>query len=61
MDLLEECGHDSGYSLNVTKTQILALNYKPTIEIKDKYKLRWDCEKIQYFLKTNYVRQTTHR
>ena len=48
MDLLEEYGHYSGYRLNVAKTQILALNYTPTIGIKEKYTLRWDCEKIKY-------------
>ena len=37
MDLLEEYGHYSGYRLNVAKTQILALNYTPTIGIKEKY------------------------
>ena len=46
MDLLEEYWNYSGYRLYVTKTQILALNYTPTMEIKEKYKLGWDCEKI---------------
>lgn len=48
MDLLEEYGQYSGYKLNVTKTQILALNYTPTPEIKDKYRIRWDMDTIKY-------------
>uniref|UniRef100_A0A672H4Y4 Reverse transcriptase domain-containing protein n=1 Tax=Salarias fasciatus TaxID=181472 RepID=A0A672H4Y4_SALFA len=48
MDLLEKFGHYSGYKLNETKTQTLALNYTPTTSIKDKYKLKWDMDKIKY-------------
>ena len=48
MDLLEEYGQYSGYKLNVTKTQILALNYTPAPEIKEKYRIRWDMDIIKY-------------
>ena len=48
MNLLEEYGYYSGYKLNVTKTQILAINYTPTPELKKKYKIKWNSETIRY-------------
>lgn len=46
--LLENYGKYSGYKINVTKTQILSINYSPTQEIKDTYKLNWDAKSIKY-------------
>ena len=48
MNLLEEYGYYSGYKLNVTKTQILAINYAPTPELEEKYKIMWNSETIRY-------------
>ncbi|CAI5636845.1 unnamed protein product [Oreochromis niloticus] len=60
----------SGYKVNVTKTQILAFNYLPSEEVKNKFKLNWTAKQIKYLgvtvtkqlsdlLKTNYDRLTT--
>lgn len=38
----------SGYKLNVSKTQVLTLNYDPPRQIKDKYNLKWDTKSINY-------------
>lgn len=48
MNQLEEYGYYSGYKLNVDKTQILAMYYAPTPELKDKYKIKWNSETIKY-------------
>ena len=48
MRILEEHGRYSGYKLNVTKTQILSLNYNPSHIIRETYKLNWDLEMVKY-------------
>lgn len=48
MRLLENYGKYSGYKINVTKTQILLINYSPSQEIKEKYKLKWNAKSIKY-------------
>ena len=48
MEIMEEFGSLSGYKLNVTKTQVLPLNYVPNKEIRNKYKLNWKAKSIKY-------------
>lgn len=48
MNLLETYGHYSGYKLNVSKTQILSLNYSPSRQIRDAYNLPWNVKSIRY-------------
>ncbi len=38
--IMEDYGLISGYKLNITKTQILSLNYKPNKAIREQYKLK---------------------
>lgn len=46
--LLENYGKYSGYKINVTKTQVLSINYSPAQEIKDTYKLNLNAKSIKY-------------
>ena len=46
--LLETYGKYSGYKINVLKTQILTINYSPSQEIKDAYKLNGNAKSIKY-------------
>ena len=48
MKQLEMYGHLSGYKVNVSKTQILALNYTPPKEIQEAFHLNWNLKKIKY-------------
>lgn len=48
MGLLESFGHLSGYKINVSKTQVLALNYTPSAEIKEMFHFNWNLKKIKY-------------
>lgn len=48
MKLLQAFGHLSGYKINVTKTQILALNYRPPKEIQELFNFNWKHKKIEY-------------
>lgn len=48
MDFLKTFGQYSGYKINITKTQILTLNYVPNKNIKEDYHLKWDSKTIRY-------------
>ena len=48
MGLLEDYGWYSGYKLNITKTQILSINYSPVQEIRETYRLKWNLKTIKY-------------
>lgn len=48
MTLLEFYGYLSGYKLNVEKTQILSINYSPSIETQRRYSFKWDEKYIHY-------------
>lgn len=45
---LKYFGKNSGYKLNIVKTQVLCLNYFPKDSIQNEYKLKWDSNKIKY-------------
>ena len=46
--IMTDYGWMSGYKLNVTKTQVLCCNYKPSIALRRDYKLKWDAKSIKY-------------
>ncbi len=46
--IMEEYGLMSGYKLNIYKTQVLTLNYKPNNEIRERYYLNWNTKSIKY-------------
>ena len=48
MSLLEKYEFYSGYKLNISKTQILSLNYSPSRQIRDAYNLKWNSKTIKY-------------
>lgn len=48
MEFLDEFNFFAGYKLNIAKTQLLSFNYKPTEEIRHRYKLKWDMKEIKY-------------
>uniref|UniRef100_A0A3B3I5T5 Reverse transcriptase domain-containing protein n=1 Tax=Oryzias latipes TaxID=8090 RepID=A0A3B3I5T5_ORYLA len=48
LDILKDYGRKSGYKLNISKTQILTINYKPAEPLRQKFKLQWDSENIKY-------------
>ena len=48
MQIMQEYGAMSGYRLNVSKTQVLSLNYEPNKEIRSRFKLNWKAESIKY-------------
>uniref|UniRef100_A0A8C6UHF1 Reverse transcriptase n=1 Tax=Neogobius melanostomus TaxID=47308 RepID=A0A8C6UHF1_9GOBI len=48
LSTLKEFGRLSGYKLNITKTQILTVNYSTSKSIKQNYKLTWDADKMKY-------------
>jgi len=48
MSTLENFGQMSGYKLNVSKTQILSLNFTPNRAIKQQYRLEWGKDSIKY-------------
>uniref|UniRef100_A0A669AV81 Reverse transcriptase domain-containing protein n=1 Tax=Oreochromis niloticus TaxID=8128 RepID=A0A669AV81_ORENI len=45
---LKYFGKNSGYKLNILKTQVLRLNYFPKDSIQNEYKLKWDSNKMKY-------------
>lgn len=48
INLLESYGRLSGYKVNISKTQILAINYSPAKEIKETFNFNWKLKKIEY-------------
>ena len=48
MNLLDTYGYYSGYKVNVTKTQILSLNYSPSQQIRHAYNLKWNSKTMTY-------------
>ena len=46
--IMEEYGLMSGYKLNMSKTQVLTVNYKPNEEIRKRYNLNWNAKSIKY-------------
>lgn len=48
VQLLDVYGYMSGYKINISKTQILALNYNPSTEIQESYKFNWKLKTIKY-------------
>lgn len=46
MSLLYE--YYSGYKLNISKTQILSLNYSPSRQIREAYNLKWNSKTMKY-------------
>lgn len=48
MDLLSEFGDLSGYRLNVSKTQVMALNFQAPQAMREKYELLWENDHIKY-------------
>lgn len=48
MKILQTFNSYSGYKLNISKTQVLLFNHKPSEEITTKYNIKWDNRKIKY-------------
>lgn len=48
LSLLNDFGKLSGYKLNLSKTQVMALNYSASRSLKDKYNLDWDAVSLKY-------------
>ena len=48
LGLLESYGRLSGYKINITKTQILTVNYTPSKQIRERFDLNWNLKKIKY-------------
>lgn len=48
LNILEYYGRISGYKLNISKTQVLCINFSPNKLVKDKYKLGWNSKQIKY-------------
>lgn len=48
MSLLEKYEYYSGYKLNISKTQILSLNYSPSRQIREAYNLKWNSKTMKY-------------
>lgn len=48
MNLLEKYGYLLGYKINVSKTQILTLNYTPSKEVQESFQFNWNIKKIKY-------------
>lgn len=48
LDLLDTFGILSGYKLNMQKTQTLAFNFTPSLELKQSLKVDWSQKAIKY-------------
>ncbi len=58
MEKLDSFYYLSGYKLNMTKTQVLSLNYIPPQAIQEAYKFKWKVKTIKY-LGVTLVRNLT--
>ena len=47
MNLLDQYGKDTGYKLNIQKTQVIT-HLNPPNRIKSKYKMKWDADSMRY-------------
>ena len=45
---IEEFGRLSGYKINIAKTQVLTLNYRPSRDIQDTFEFNWKQKSIKY-------------
>ena len=61
MNLLEDYGYYSGYKLNVTTTQILAINYVPIPELEEKNKIKWKLYTANYIQTNQELRRDIGR
>ena len=48
MTLLADYGNLSGYKLNVSKTQVMTLNFTAPKNMQDNYNLDWEAESLKY-------------
>lgn len=48
MSTLSDLGKLSGYKVNISKTQVMTLNYTASAALRRKFKVNWDNEKIKY-------------
>ena len=48
MTTLTDFGRLSGYKVNISKTQVMTLNYTASAILQNKFKLNWENEKIKY-------------
>lgn len=48
LSYLHTFGSISGYKLNISKTQLLSFNYKPTQLLTSKIQVQWDLDHIKY-------------
>lgn len=48
MSTLTDFGKLSGYKVNISKTQVMTLNYTAPAALRRKFKVNWDNEKIKY-------------
>lgn len=48
MTLLVDFGNLSGYKLNISKTQVMTLNFTAPKSLQDKYELDWGAESLKY-------------
>lgn len=48
MSTLSDLGKLSGYKVNISKTQVMTLNYTASAALCREFKVNWDNEKIKY-------------
>ena len=46
--IIREFGRFSGYKINIAKTQVLTLNYKPNRDIQESFNFNWKQKSIKY-------------
>lgn len=48
LNVTEEFGTISGYTLNVNKSEVMIMGGTISVELKDEYTFQWDVERIKY-------------